>query len=111
LSRLPLEFVKVDRDVIVKALGDRNARGVLAGIIAIAENTGAYVIAEGIETTEMLEFVCRLGTQATSNRGVHGVQGYLLKRPSSTFLEASEARHIKVLLEDVAAGAPLAHAS
>jgi diguanylate cyclase (GGDEF)-like protein len=107
LSRLPLEFVKVDREVIVKALGDRNARGVLAGIIAIAESTGAYVIAEGIETKEMLEFVCRLGTQAISSRGVHGVQGYLLKRPSNTFLQASETIPIKVLLEDVAASAPL----
>jgi EAL domain-containing protein (putative c-di-GMP-specific phosphodiesterase class I) len=106
LSRLPLEFVKIDREVIVKALDDRNARGVLAGIVAIADSTGAYVIAEGIETPEMLDFVCRLPAQAAPSRGIHGVQGFLLRRPSETFPQANETKDIEALLKDALIGAP-----
>ena len=102
LSRLPLDFVKIDREVVVKGLYDKNARGVLAGIVAIAEATDAYVIAEGIETREMLDFVCHFGTKAGSNRGMRGVQGYLLRRPSAVFPSANETTDIKALLKEFA---------
>jgi diguanylate cyclase (GGDEF)-like protein len=103
LSRLPLEFVKIDRALIVKALSDKNARGVMAGIVAIAETTGAYVIAEGIEDTEMLHFVCNIGTrQEGSPSGVHGVQGYLLRRPSQAFLKREDTKDIQALLTEFA---------
>lgn len=36
LSRLTFDYVKIDRAVIVSALDDRNARGVLAGIITLS---------------------------------------------------------------------------
>ncbi len=101
LSRLPLDFVKIDREVIVKALTDRKARGVVAGIIAIAKATDAYVIAEGIESPEMLEFVCStVSRQVDISRGIHGVQGYLLRRPRETFLEAEETDDIMALLRE-----------
>jgi diguanylate cyclase (GGDEF)-like protein len=107
LSRLPVDFVKIDREIIVKALDDRNARGVLAGIVAIAETTGAYVIAEGIETTQMLDFVCHLGRRETgAYRGADGVQGYLLRRPSQTFPKPDETLAIAALLAEFAAGEP-----
>jgi EAL domain-containing protein (putative c-di-GMP-specific phosphodiesterase class I) len=102
LSRLTFEFVKIDREVIVKGLHDKNARGVLAGIIAIAQATGAYVIAEGIENIEMLDFVCRTGTRQA---GIQGVQGYLLRRPNETFPKSDENDDIKALLKEVAVDA------
>jgi EAL domain-containing protein (putative c-di-GMP-specific phosphodiesterase class I) len=83
LSQVPVDVVKIDRGVVVKALTDRAARGVLAGIIAIARETGTYVIAEGIEDQAMLDLVRRVGGRAGSVQdGVQGVQGYLLGRPS-----------------------------
>jgi EAL domain-containing protein (putative c-di-GMP-specific phosphodiesterase class I) len=76
LSKLPVDFVKIDRSVVAKSLSDRTARGVLSGVTAIARETSAYVIAEGIETVEMFDLVRQMGA--------HGVQGYLLGRPSET---------------------------
>jgi len=111
LSRLPLEFVKIDREVIVKALEDKNARGVLAGIVAIADSTGAYVIAEGIETREMLDFVCRLPAQVARNRGIHGVQGFLLRRPSEIFPLPNETKVIEALLKGASNDAPIIRAA
>jgi diguanylate cyclase (GGDEF)-like protein len=82
LSKLRLDFVKIDRTLLVKAIHDAGARGVLAGIIAIARETGSYLIAEGIESRELLDFACRAhdpGSAAVA--GIRGVQGYLLGRP------------------------------
>lgn len=105
LSRLPLDFVKIDREVVERALVDDKARGVVAGIIAIANATHAYVIAEGIETTEMLEFVCGSMAQAANTAPrIHGVQGYLLRRPRETFLAADETEDSAALLREFTLG-------
>jgi len=74
LSQLPIDFVKIDCAIVANALSDKIARGVLAGIHTIAREADIYVIAEGIESVEMLDLVREMGTQ--------GVQGYLLGRPS-----------------------------
>ena len=82
LSKLQLDFVKIDRALLVKAIHDPGARGVLAGIIAIARETKSYLIAEGIENLELLDFACIAhdpGNAAAA--GIRGVQGYLLGRP------------------------------
>jgi diguanylate cyclase (GGDEF)-like protein len=76
LSQLPVDYVKIDRSVVTKGLTDKTARGVLSGITALAHETAAYVIAEGIENVEMFDLVRQMGVQ--------GVQGYLLGRPSET---------------------------
>ena len=90
LSRLPVDFVKIDRNVIVSAMEDRMARGVLAGIVAIAHQTQTYVIAEGIDDPRMLQMVREAGTPVNENCGVHGAQGYLLGRPSLLIEPADE---------------------
>ncbi|MEA2786347.1 MAG: hypothetical protein QOF71_2451 [Candidatus Eremiobacteraeota bacterium] len=82
LSKLRLDFVKIDRSLLVKAIHDAGARGVLAGIIAIARETGSYLIAEGIESRELLDFACRAHDPGRATiAGIRGVQGYLLGRP------------------------------
>ncbi len=99
LSRLTVDFVKIDREVVVKAQGDKNARAVLAGIVAIAQATGAYVIAEGVETSEMLDFVCRVGLQKDiSQHSIQGVQGFLLTGPSENFVGMRANDDISALL-------------
>ncbi len=81
LSQLPFDYVKIDRAVVAKGLTDQTARGVLSGITAIARETAAYVIAEGIENVEMFDLVRQMGVQ--------GVQGYLLGRPSEMLPDTS----------------------
>ncbi|GAC1527379.1 MAG: hypothetical protein NVS2B8_13730 [Vulcanimicrobiaceae bacterium] len=103
LSRLPVEFVKIDRSIILKALTDRNARGVMAGIVAIAREIGAYVIAEGIEDAAMLDFVCDRARESDGGRRtIHAVQGYLLLRPSDRAVSPQDARSTQVFLRGVA---------
>jgi diguanylate cyclase (GGDEF)-like protein len=100
LSRLPVEFVKIDREIIVHALTDRAARGVIAGIVAIAKETGAYVIAEGIETEEMLSLVCDPGRDEDPHqRGVQGVQGYFLARPTADLTAAPDLVNVRTVLQ------------
>jgi diguanylate cyclase (GGDEF)-like protein len=79
LSKVRFDFVKIDRGLIVEAMRNQEARGVLAGIIAIARETGSYLIAEGIETDEMLDFV--RNAHVPNFAGVRGLQGYLLGKP------------------------------
>jgi EAL domain-containing protein (putative c-di-GMP-specific phosphodiesterase class I) len=82
LSKLRLDFVKIDRSLLVKAVDDKGARGVLAGIIAIARETGSYLIAEGVENRVLLDFACNAHDPGNAaSPGIRGVQGYLLGRP------------------------------
>jgi EAL domain-containing protein (putative c-di-GMP-specific phosphodiesterase class I) len=85
LSQLQVDYVKVDRAVVNHAGSDQAARAVLAGIFALAREMGAYVIAEGIETVDMLELVRDMSDALfTGSRGGRGVQGFLLGAPSNS---------------------------
>jgi EAL domain-containing protein (putative c-di-GMP-specific phosphodiesterase class I) len=84
LSKLPVDYVKIDRDVIVRAQAGTGGRGVLAGIIAIAHEMRAKIIAEGIEDFAMLEVVRRAMRNSTIDCAV---QGYYLGRPQANFLD------------------------
>jgi EAL domain-containing protein (putative c-di-GMP-specific phosphodiesterase class I) len=88
LSRLHVDFVKIDRGVVTRARTDPSARAVLAGIIVVAREMHAFVIAEGIETVETLEMVHDIAVSngAEGESWVLGMQGYLLGRPESEFL-------------------------
>lgn len=83
LSKVRFDFVKIDRILLTRAARDPSARGVVSGIIAIARETGSYLIAEGIETPELLDFVDRAHVPSNDGfTGIRGVQGYLLGRPA-----------------------------
>jgi diguanylate cyclase (GGDEF)-like protein len=83
LRRLPVDYMKLDRSVVAEALVDQAAYAVLSGIVAFARRTHTFVIAEGIETQEMLDVVWRAGLpDATTEGGIQGAQGYLLGKPS-----------------------------
>ncbi len=96
LSKLRLDFVKIDRSLLVKAIDDKGARGVLAGIIAIARETGSYLIAEGVESRALLDFACNAHDPGNAaSPGIRGVQGYLLGRPElgQVDLQALDGHH------------------
>ncbi len=79
LSHLPVDFVKIDRQIVWQAVDDKTARSIVVAIKHIAHEGGMFVIAEGIETQEMLEMVRAMG--------VENAQGYLLGRPSEKIPE------------------------
>jgi diguanylate cyclase (GGDEF)-like protein len=82
LRQVHAEFVKIDRSVVVAAMSEPGARAVLLAMATFANETGAFVIAEGIEDLDMLGFLRRLQDDLTVARPrIHGGQGYGLGRP------------------------------
>jgi EAL domain-containing protein (putative c-di-GMP-specific phosphodiesterase class I) len=81
LRCLEPEFIKIDRGVVAASVADRGARAVLSAIVAFAGESGAYVIAEGIEDEATLRHV--RAPWPERNRGaISGAQGYHLGRPA-----------------------------
>ncbi len=95
LRSLRVDYIKIDASIVASAVRDTAARGVIAGIVALAKATGAYIIARGIEDSAMLEAV--LESDRSGSEREHrfqGVQGYLVGHPDhifSTSLEPSVA--------------------
>jgi diguanylate cyclase (GGDEF)-like protein len=81
LRKADASFIKLDRSVVVGGLEDRAARGVLVAIAAFAHETGAEVIAEGIEDERVLELILHVGT-TPGVPTITGGQGYGLGRPN-----------------------------
>jgi len=89
LSQLSVDFVKIDRAVVVNAFTDQAAHSVFVGITTIARELHISVVAEGIESAEMLEFVQQAGVQCA--------QGYLLGRPSEAIPAISALQELSPL--------------
>jgi len=83
LGRLRPEYVKVDRSVVCSARDGGPGRAVLAAIVAYAAESGAVVIAEGIETEEILHHLVRSAKTISRRARFIGGQGYLLGRPAA----------------------------
>jgi diguanylate cyclase (GGDEF)-like protein len=91
LSKSQFDYVKIEHALTMKALVDEEARGAIARIVAVACETGGYVIAEGVENAELLEFACRKQARANGIAGgIRGVQGYLLGRPSIGVIDVAD---------------------
>jgi diguanylate cyclase (GGDEF)-like protein len=83
LSNVEAEFVKLDRSIVVGAATESSARAVLMAMATFARQTGAFVIAEGIEDGDMLEFLRSIDDRDISSHTViQGGQGFGLGRPS-----------------------------
>lgn len=74
------DYVKIDRSVVLDAMNGGPGRAVILAIVAFARETGAFMIAEGIEDREMLESV-RLDEDGLHKFWVQGVQGFLFGEP------------------------------
>jgi diguanylate cyclase (GGDEF)-like protein len=83
LRQIDVEFVKLDRTIVSAASTEPGSRAVLMAIAAYAHETGAFVIAEGIEDEETLEFLRSIDDRELHGDAViQGGQGYGLGRPS-----------------------------
>lgn len=76
LTALQPDFVKIDRDLVVRAELEKEARKQMDLIVSQAKSLGIAVIAEGIETLGQLH-LCR-------EAGTDFVQGYLFGLPANS---------------------------
>jgi diguanylate cyclase (GGDEF)-like protein len=74
LSQLRFDIVKIDLSLVQGGAVRATSQEIVRTLKDLADRWGALVIAEGVETSEQLEFVRSLGIRAG--------QGYLLGRPS-----------------------------
>ncbi|MEO8689133.1 MAG: EAL domain-containing protein, partial [Solirubrobacteraceae bacterium] len=85
LTHVRFDVVKLDRHVIARLGIDPASDATVAAATTFVQQTGGKVIAEGIEDTDMLDFLRRLEDDMTVARPrIHGGQGYGLGRPSHT---------------------------
>ena len=93
LSKIDAEFVKLDRSIICAAATESSARAVLMAMATFARQTGAFVIAEGIEDEDILQFLRAINEQheLASDAIIQGGQGYGLGRPSPELTPGSPA--------------------
>jgi diguanylate cyclase (GGDEF)-like protein len=83
LRQVDADFVKLDRSIVAAATTEPTARAVLMAMATFAHGTGSYVIAEGIEDQETLDFLDHIGKQhRTIGNIIRGGQGFGLGRPS-----------------------------
>lgn len=86
LKRLPVTELKIDRSFVKDMTRDRDDEAIVRSTIDLAHNMGLRVVAEGVESREVLERLRQLGCDE--------VQGYYIARPMPAqdfpaFLEGS----------------------
>lgn len=84
ILKLAPDFIKLDRDLVSGVDVDPVRRALAASLVSFAAETGAQIIAEGIETEAELDVLRRLG--------VRNAQGYHLGRPAPLEASADPAR-------------------
>jgi diguanylate cyclase (GGDEF)-like protein len=73
LKRLPLDEVKIDRSFVIGMADDPSDAAIVRSTIDLARHLGLEVVAEGVETTEVLDVLAALQCDVA--------QGFLLSRP------------------------------
>ncbi len=73
LKQLPVTSLKVDRPFVASMCDDEQHAQVIRSTIALGRNLGLRVVAEGVETQEVLDELRLLGCDLA--------QGFLLSRP------------------------------
>jgi diguanylate cyclase (GGDEF)-like protein len=93
LSKIQAEFVKLDRSIVAAAATEPGARAVLMAMATFARQTGAFVIAEGIEDEDTLEFLRAINEEheLATETIIQGGQGFGLGQPSHELSPASPA--------------------
>lgn len=73
LSRLPASEIKIDKAFVADICQDQRAEAIVRSIVDLARHFQLQVVAEGVETAEVLERLTMLGCDFA--------QGYLVSRP------------------------------
>jgi diguanylate cyclase (GGDEF)-like protein len=92
LRSVKAAFVKLDRSIVTTAPTEPGARAVLMAMATFARQTGAFVIAEGIEDDDTLQFLRAINERDSSSHVIiQGGQGFGLGRPSADLPPESPA--------------------
>ena len=75
LRRLPLDTLKIDKSFVDDMDLQELSQQIIGDIISIAHHMGLFVIAEGVEHDQQLEYL--------TNLNCDGIQGFLLHKPLS----------------------------
>ena len=73
LKRFPIDTLKIDRSFVKDLHTDQDDAAICAAILAMAQQLGLNVVAEGVETKEQLDFLRR--------HGCNQIQGFLCSKP------------------------------
>lgn len=92
ILKLAPDFIKLDRELISGIDLDPVRRALVTSLVSFAADTGAEILAEGVETEDELDAVRRLG--------VRYAQGYYLGRPAPLHdLDVEHPKPIRALLD------------
>ncbi|BCX82182.1 hypothetical protein MIT9_P1767 [Methylomarinovum caldicuralii] len=81
LKNIPVHYIKIDGQFVLNPPHDPTDRMLVEAMVKIAHNLGKQVIAEFVETPEMLQLLHRLG--------VDYAQGFLMGKPEPQLLPGS----------------------
>ncbi len=85
LRQFPIDELKIDRQFVADVTEDPGDASITAAIIALAQQLGLDVVAEGVETAAQKEFLLE--------RGCRVMQGYLFAAPMPAAAFAELLRH------------------
>jgi EAL domain-containing protein (putative c-di-GMP-specific phosphodiesterase class I) len=68
LYRMPFSEIKVDHSLIADVPREQEARVIVKAIVNLAHNLGLTACAEGVETSQMLDFVLSAGFDSAQGR-------------------------------------------
>ena len=75
IKRLPINEIKIDRSFIMNMLTDIKDAKIVRSIVELGHNLGLTVVAEGIETQELLDSLVAMGCNEA--------QGYFICKPQA----------------------------
>jgi diguanylate cyclase (GGDEF)-like protein len=73
LKRFPVDELKIDRSFVTELVRDESDAAIVRSTIELGRSLGITVVAEGVETTDVLEELAAYGC--------HTVQGFLISKP------------------------------
>ncbi|WP_342641814.1 EAL domain-containing response regulator [Rhodoligotrophos ferricapiens] len=73
LYRMPFSEIKIDRSFVSQVERDQDARTIVRSIVGLGHNLGLRVVAEGVETSKILNFLSEVGCEQA--------QGYFITVP------------------------------
>ena len=86
LRRFPIDKIKIDRGFISEAMSRPDDASIVRAIVSLAHNLRLKVVAEGVESSEQLEFLKTLGCD--QYQGFH----YSPALPASQFLALARSK-------------------